>query len=240
MRATPSNLKAKVLRVHQLLLDYYGEPTLKDRHDPLSELVMTILSQNTSDTNSSRAYASLRRCFPTWEDVLNASTAAVSQAIRIGGLANIKAPRIQGILQRLRDERGDLDLSFLDDMPVDEARRYLTRLPGVGHKTAACVLLFSLRKPALPVDTHVHRVARRLGLIRDKATPRRANIILEELLPEEMYYPFHLNMIRHGRTLCRAASPQCTPCPLVQDCAYVHTRGVAAIQLRESTESGLS
>ena len=223
MIITSDDRRAKALRVYQLLLDHYGEPVLKEQRDPLSELVMTILSQNTSDVNSSRAYESLRRRFPTWEEVLSAGADDVAESIRSGGLANIKAPRIQHILHELRDERGDFDLSFLREMSVQEGREYLNALPGVGPKTAACVLLFSLHKPALPVDTHVYRVARRLALIPDKASPGKATVLLEASLPQEAYYPFHLNMIRHGRTLCRARNPHCEDCPLVLECGYFET-----------------
>ena len=219
---TPSpEFRAKALCIHRLLLGYYGDPALKEKRDPLSELVVTILSQNTADVNSSRAYASLRRRFATWDDVLAATTEEVAQAVRIGGLANTKAARIQDIFRQLRDERGRLDLDFLDEMSVAEARQYLTSLPGVGLKTAACVLLFSLHKPALPVDTHVLRVARRLGLIPPKATAEKANPLLENLLPQETYYPFHMSLIRHGRTLCKAARPRCAECPLAPDCDYL-------------------
>jgi len=182
---------------------------------------MTILSQNTADVNSSRAYASLRQRFATWWDVLAASTDEVAQAIRIGGLANIKGRRIRQILGQLRDQRGSLDLGFLDQMPVSQARQYLTSLPGVGQKTAACVLLFSLHKPALPVDTHVLRISRRVGLVPPKTTAKKTNLLLEDLLPQKAYYPFHLNMIRHGRTLCKAGKPHCTQCPLALDCDHV-------------------
>ena len=220
MTAPSPQLKAKTLGVHKLLLNHYGQPPLKRQRDPLSELVLTILSQNTADVNSSRAYASLRRRFATWHEVLSASTDDLAQAIRMGGLANIKAARIHHILRQLQDQRGSLDLGFLAEMPVDQARQYLTSLPGVGPKTAACVLLFSLHKPALPVDTHVLRVARRLGLIPPKTTAEKANLLLEDLLPQETYYPFHLNMIRHGRTLCKATRSQCSQCPLAGDCNH--------------------
>ena len=220
-------ISAIALRVHDRLLEAFGSPRLKPQRDPLSELVMTILSQNTSDTNSGRAWRSLQEQFPTWEDVRAADTSVVAEAIHSGGLANIKAPRIQHILSRLVDERDSLDLEFLRDMPVDEARRYLVALPGVGPKTAACVLLFSLHKPALPVDTHVHRVARRVGLFPEKTSAAKAHVLLEEMLPQEAYYPFHLNMIRLGRTICKASNPQCEACPLASDCNYARTQGAA-------------
>jgi endonuclease III len=215
-----TDLETKALHVHQLLLAYYGEPIPKEQRDPLSELVLTILSQNTADVNTSRAYASLRARYPRWEDVLAAPTVEVAASIHIGGLANIKAPRIQRILRQLQTERSQLDLGFLDALSVPAAREYLLALEGVGPKTAACVLLFSLHKPALPVDTHVHRVACRVGLVPDRSTAEQANVILEALLPPDTYYPFHLNVIRHGRTLCKASRPRCALCPLAGDCDY--------------------
>lgn len=224
-RRDGSELAAKAWRVYRLLLDYYGEPAIKPQRDPLSELVMTILSQNTNDANSGHAYATLKECFPTWVEVLQAPGEAVAQAIRVGGLANMKAPRIQHILQKLHDERGSLELDFLDALPLAEARAYLKALPGVGPKTAACVLLFSLHKPALPVDTHVHRIARRLELVPPKAGAERTNVLLEALLAPALYYPFHLNVIRHGRTLCKASRPLCAPCPLVAECGYYRDAG---------------
>jgi len=218
----------KTWRVHVKLLDVYGQPPLKHQLDPLSELVRTILSQNTADTNTARAYASLRARFPTWQDVLAAPTSDVADAIRIGGLAEIKAPRIQGILRQLHAERGSLDLSFLANMPLDEARAYLTALHGVGPKTAACVLLFSLHRPALPVDTHVHRVSLRLGLVPPGTSAAAAHTLLEAQLPPQAYYPFHLNVIRHGREVCKAQRPLCNACPLTGECLYyadVYTTG---------------
>jgi endonuclease-3 len=216
MPACPS----KTSRVHQLLLEAYGQPSLKEQRDPLSELVLTILSQNTADINTARAYAALRQRFATWEQVLAAPTAEVADAIRIGGLADIKAPRIQRILQQLHTERGALDLGFLADLPLEEARSYLTGLHGVGPKTAACVLLFALRRPALPVDTHVHRVSLRVGLVPPKTSADKAHLLLEAQLAPEEYYPFHLNVIRHGREVCKAQRPQCDACALNAVCDY--------------------
>lgn len=232
MAETPRDLSAKALLVHELLLKHYGEPPLRRPLDPLSELILTILSQNTADVNSGRAYRALRDRFPTWEAVLEADPTELARAIRIGGLANAKAPRIQQILRKLKEERGDLSLDFLERMSVAEARAYLLALPGVGPKTAACVLLFSLHKPAFPVDTHVYRVTQRLGLIPLKATPEKAGLLLEELVPQKAYYPFHINLIRHGRAICKAAKPRCEICPIAQVCDYLRH---SALQ-KESTE----
>lgn len=216
--------EGKTWCVHQMLLAAYGQPQLKEQRDPLSELVLTILSQNTADVNTARAYVSLRQRFATWDDVLAAPTPQVADAIRIGGLGEIKAPRIQAILKQLRDERGALDLGFLADMPLEEARAYLVSLHGVGPKTAACVLLFALRRPALPVDTHVHRVALRVGLVPPKASADKAHALLEAQLPPEAYYPFHLNVIRHGREVCNAQRPLCQRCALLTVCDHYAAR----------------
>jgi endonuclease-3 len=210
----------RVLAFHEKLCGYYGEPQRKKQRDPLDELVVTILSQNTADVNSSRAYESLRERFPDWEQVLAADTDEVAEAIRIGGLANIKAGRIQRILEKLQEERGELSLKFLEEKQVEEARDYLLSLHGVGPKTAACVLLFSLHKPAFPVDTHVHRVTQRLGLIPEDASRKKTHTLLEEIVPPDIYYPLHLNLIQHGRTLCASRDPQCYNCPLAEDCDY--------------------
>jgi endonuclease-3 len=213
-------LRSKALAIYDLLLAHYGAPAEKERRDPLSELVATILSQNTADVNTERAYRRLRERFPTWEEALHAPVEEVAAAIRVAGLSQIKAPRIQAILRTLQEERGALSLDFLAEMSVPEARQYLTSLHGVGHKTASCVLLFALHKPALPVDTHVHRVSGRLGLVPARASAEKANALLEALLPEELYYPFHLLLIQHGRTLCAARRPRCPDCSVSALCDY--------------------
>lgn len=211
-------LAAKAILVHERLVGAYGEPAWKEQRDPLSELILTILSQNTADVNSGRAFAQLTDHFPTWEEALAAGPEAIAEAIQIGGLANVKAPRIHAILAQLARERGELSLDLLADMPVAEARDYLLALPGVGPKTAACVLLFSLHKPAMPVDTHIHRVTRRVGLVPATASAEKAHALLEALLPEERYYSFHLSVIRHGRETCLARHPRCAGCPLADIC----------------------
>jgi len=215
--------RSKARDVHVRLVREYGPREIQHRTlDPLSELIYTILSQNTADVNTHRSSENLRRRFPTWEAVRDADVQEVEEAIRIGGLARIKAPRIQAILRQITEERGELSLDFLSDMSVEEARKWLTSLKGVGHKTAACVLLFSLGKPALPVDTHVHRVTRRLGLVPWTTNPEKTGQLLEAMLPPESYYPFHMNIIAHGRRICKAQRPLCDRCVLVDLCDYIH------------------
>ena len=214
-------LRAKIASVHQRLLDAYGEPTGPEPKPPLDTLISAILSQNTNDVNSERAYQQLRHRFPTWEQVRDAPLAEVIEAIRTAGLANQKGPRIQNALRRITQERGELSLRFLAEMPLDEARAWLIDFDGVGPKTAAIVLLFSLGRPAFPVDTHVYRVSGRLGLIQDRTSADKAHQVLEASLPHEWYFPFHLNLIRHGRQVCHARKPECGACVLRDLCDYV-------------------
>ncbi len=177
------------------------------RCQPLDELVSTILSQNTNDLNRDRAFESLRRQFPSWESVRDADPAAVIAAIRPAGLANQKGPRIQQVLSEITAERGRLDLDFLKDLPLEEARAWLIKFKGVGPKTAAIVLCFSLNRPAFPVDTHIYRVTGRLGLRPEKMTVEQAHAHLERLFPPESYYAAHLNLIRLGGRSAKRANP---------------------------------
>jgi endonuclease-3 len=209
-------------QVHQHLLDFYGQPTWRNPLPPVDELVSTILSQNTNDTNRDRAFTALRQRFPTWELVREAEAASVIEAIRSAGLANQKGPRIQQVLREITAERGSLDLSFLNEMPLEEARAWLVKFKGVGPKTAAIVLLFSLGRPAFPADTHIYRVTGRLGLRPDRMTVEAAHPHLESLFPPEMYYAAHLNIIRLGREICVARKPDCPSCPLEAICQYAH------------------
>ena len=186
--------RTKIERVAAILDGLYGPRRNQPGGDPLDGLVGTILSQHTSDVNSERAHRSLRAAFPTWEAVLDAPDDALADAIRGGGLAGIKARRIKEVLARVLAERGDFDLAFLADLPLDEARAWLRALPGVGPKTAACVLLFDLGRPALPVDTHVHRVAKRLGLIGPRVSAEAAHTVLEAQLAPEDVFAFHVNV----------------------------------------------
>ena len=212
----------KALTVHKLLVDEYGHHEWQPHRDAVSELVRTILSQNTSDVNSDRAFARLRGRFPSWEDLLDANTEEIVEAIRPGGLAEIKAPRIKDALQTIVDEHQKLDLGFLKDMDTEEARAWLQSLVGVGPKTAAIILLFSLGRPVLPVDTHVLRVSRRVGLIDQKTSAERAHELLGAMLPEDAVYDFHVNMVRHGREVCHARQPEHDRCVLAPVCDYLH------------------
>jgi endonuclease-3 len=205
----------------------YGQPVRFSQRPPVDELISTILSQHTSDINTERAYLSLKRRFPHWQQVIDAPTGQVAEAIRSGGLARQKAPRIQQALREIQERTGGFDLDFLANVPVDEARDWLTAIDGVGPKTASCVLLFSLQRPALPVDTHVHRVALRLGFVPPRTTAERAQTRLEEQITPEDRYDAHLLLIKHGRETCVARRPRCAACVLVARCptapAYLET-----------------
>ncbi len=211
---------AHVRAVDLALAHLYGTPEQQCDGDPLGGLIETILSQHTSDLNSGRAYAALRRRLPTWEDVRRAPADAVADAIRSGGLADMKAARIKAVLDTMVQRYGSLSLDALRDQPLEEARTALTSLPGVGPKTASCVLLFSLGKPAFPVDTHVHRVSRRFGFAGPKASPEAVQRLVEAAIDPERAYPLHVNLITHGRLICKAGHPRCDVCELRAMCRY--------------------
>jgi endonuclease III len=212
-----------VLAIRDRLREMYGRPTNEPHSEPVHELVLTMLSQNTSDTNRDVAYAGLRARFSSWEEVRDAPTEEVEEAIRKGGLAPTKAPRIQAVLRSIGDE---IDLDWLRDAPRDEALEYLTGLPGVGRKTAACVLLFAFGRPEIPVDTHVMRVGGRLGLFRPGASFDEAHDEMLAITPPEDAYEFHMNLIAHGRRLCRPARPRCDECALRRMCPYGRGRRI--------------
>jgi len=211
-------VNTSIERILELLISEYGDPEWQPDNEPLSGLIQTILSQNTSDTNSGRAFQSLLASFPSWEAVADAEVDDIADSIRMGGLADIKAGRIKQALAEIRRERDRLELDFLNQLPLEEARDWLKRLPGVGTKTANCVFLFSLGRPALPVDTHVFRVSKRLGLVGSRASVERAHGLLEELVPADKVYQFHVLMIEHGRKVCKAQRPRCAECVLQRSC----------------------
>ena len=215
-----STLSQRALKIHETLLKAFGEPTWRNPLPPVDELVSTILSQNTNDANRDRAFHALRAKFAAWESVRDANAGDVAAAIRPAGLANQKGPRIQQVLRQITQERGGLDLSFLKDLPLEEARGWLMKFNGVGPKTAAIVLCFSLGRPAFPVDTHIYRVTGRIGLRPEKMSVEQAHPHLEALLPPETYYAAHLNLIRLGREVCHARKPDCPNCPIRKLCDF--------------------
>jgi endonuclease-3 len=196
----------------------YGPRPWRRHRGGIDGLVQTILSQNTSDRNSRAAFASLKQRFPRWEELLTARVSSIEKAIRSGGLARTKAPRIKRALAGIRQSRGRLSLDFLDDLPLKEAKSYLESIEGVGPKTAACVLMFCYNRPALPVDTHVHRVGKRLGLIPQQCGANAAHEALQDMCPPKLIYPFHVLMVEHGRKTCNARNPGCEECALTDLC----------------------
>jgi endonuclease-3 len=206
--------RRKLRAVRDRLRGYYGRPRNTPHHAPLDELVLTILSQNTNDRNRDVAYTRLRERFASWGQVEAAPTREIEEAIRPGGISKVKSRRIQEVLR----SAGSID--WLRDAPRERALEFLQALPGVGRKTAACVLLFSYDRPELPVDTHVYRVSSRLGLIAPKASFERAHDTLQALTDPEDVYELHVNMLRHGRRLCRPQRPLCPECPLLRLCPY--------------------
>ncbi len=202
----------------KLLEREYGPRGWQPGKGAIDVLIGTILSQNTSDVNSKRAFDSLLSTFDSWEIVAVAPVEHIAQAIKLGGLSRIKAVRIKQVLQQIEKEQGRISLDFLNLLDLPEAKDYLMKLPGVGHKTASCVLLFSLGKPSFPVDTHVFRLAKRLGLIDSKVSIREAHDLLQEQIPPQKVYQFHLHLIQHGRRVCHARQPRCNECVLKNAC----------------------
>ena len=206
------------------LREMYGLPAWERRREPTEELVVTILAQHTSDLNAERAFKELRRRLPSWSEVEAAPVEVVEATIASGGLARQKAPRIQAALRAIRAERGDYSLEFLGDRSPLAARDWLTRIPGIGRKTASVVLLFSFGMPLMPVDTHVHRVTRRIGLIPPKTGPDEAHERLMADIPADRIHEAHVNLITHGRRTCFARNPACFRCAVRARCRYVDPR----------------
>ena len=205
-------------QVLKLLSAEHGEKRWREGKSPVAVLVQTILSQNTSDRNSERAFGQLLASFNGWEEIADADVGQICEAIKAGGLGAVKARYIKQALEEIRRRQGGFELDFLRTLTLDEARDWLRQLPGVGMKTASVVLLFSLRMPALPVDTHVFRVAKRLGLINSKVSVEKAHRLLEGLVPPQDVYQFHVLLIEHGRKICKAQRPRCRECVLGSLC----------------------
>lgn len=217
---TDPDRRAQLRTVVAILDEAYGRPELAPRFPPVDELVYTVLSQNTSDVNTDRTFAALKARYPRWSLARDAAPEDIERTIALGGLAHTKAPRIKAILQAISTRTGEPDLAELGDMTDEQAQAYLTGLSGIGPKTAACVLLFALGRPVMPVDTHVQRVARRLDLLDAGVTAEQAHPILTRLAgprPEDIYAA-HVDFVRHGRRICHARRPACPECPLAPIC----------------------
>lgn len=212
--------------IYHGLAALYGEPVFVPGEEPVDMLIGTILSANTNDVNSGRAFDQLKALSRgEWETIRTAPLDTIIAAIRPAGMYNQKAPHVVATLERIRSETGGYNLDELATLPLEEAMALLTSLPGVGHKTASIVLLFCFNRAAFPVDTHIQRISQRLGLAPRKDTPEKVKRLWESLLPGEVYYPLHLNLIRLGREICRAPAPRCELCPLQPQCDYYLGRG---------------
>ncbi len=218
LKDSPQPTPITASNVMRLLQKEYGSFVWEPRLDAVSELVYTILSQHTSDINSERAFLKLLETFGSLEEVSNADVPKIAKSISSGGLSTIKAPRIKRILNHIKNERGSLNIDFLKELPLNEAKEWLTKLPGIGPKSAAVILCFSLGMPAMPVDTHIYRVSKRLGFIGWKTSVNDAHDILEQMVAPKNIFPFHLLLINHGRKICKAQRPQCNKCVLMQKC----------------------
>ncbi len=215
--------QAKYAPVAAALSEVYGRPAWQQWLAPLDELVSCILSQSTTDANRDRAFNALKARYPTYEAVRDAPPEDVIEVIKPAGLANQKGPRIQEVLHRISQDRGEMSIDFLADMPIEEAKNWLTSLNGVGPKTAAIVLCFGFNRPAFPVDTHVHRLGQRIGFLPEGISADKAHPVMEAIVPPEDYLPFHLNLIWHGRETCTARVTHCERCPITAQCDYFQT-----------------
>ena len=218
-------LEEKPLRyIVQNLARTFGEPVLRAKSQPLDMLVQVILSQATTDALSARTYGNLKQRFPVWENVLETDESELVEAIKLGGLANQKARVIRELLQNVKAEQNTLDLSFLENLPTREAVTYLKKFRGIGPKTIACTLLFACHKNIFPLDTHIFRVLRRVGIVPQRCSDDRAHEILDRIVPENKFYSLHVNLIRLGRKICRPKEPFCERCPIVEYCDYGQTK----------------
>jgi endonuclease-3 len=213
-------LRRKAARIDTILTGTYGRKTVVLDEDPVDTLVETILSQNTTDRNSLRAFKALKARYPRWESMLGERPSRIADIIRSGGLADLKAQRILGALKFIKKARGRLELDFLKQMTPEDAEAWLGQMKGVGPKTRSIVLLFALGMPAFPVDTHIHRVSKRIGLIGQKTSREGAQSELALLVPAMEFYNFHINIIEHGRAVCQARKPKCSVCRVSRYCDY--------------------
>jgi endonuclease-3 len=214
------SLRSMARKIDVILTALYGRKEIEGEEEPVDTLVETILSQNTTDKNSHRAFQILKRAYPRWEDMIGENPKRIAGLIRSGGLADMKAERILDALEFIRKSRGELCLDFLREMTPSQADQWLAQMKGVGPKTRGIILLFALRLPAFPVDTHIHRVTKRLGLIGQRVSREKAQEELAKLVPQEEFFNFHINLIEHGRAVCQARKPRCNTCKIRQLCDY--------------------
>ena len=215
-----------ILYIIQNLERTYGVPQDREKSDPLDMLVKIILSQATSDTNSARTFAALKKRYPTWEKAANARTSTLAATIREGGLSNQKAAVIKELLLQIRRQHGTFELGFLHDLPVEAAKEYLSGFRGIGPKSVACTLLFACGHDIFPLDTHIFRVLRRVGLIPLRGSDAEAHRIMDSIVPKGKFYSFHVNLIRHGRAICKPREPHCERCPIIEYCDYGEARAL--------------
>ena len=220
LKSNLSEPQQQLNHIAQHLEAAYGTPHPFEKLDPLAELIATILSQSTSNVNSHRAFASLKKRFPTWEQARRARPTTIAAAIKSGGLANVKSVVIKAILNEIKTRRGALDLSFLKDVSTPEALDFLLSLQGVGPKTARCVLLFACGQQVFPMDTHIFRILRRMDYLPEKGSDTQAHALIEPLIPAGQQLALHVNLIQHGRQICHPRQPQCQRCCLLEYCAY--------------------
>ncbi|MDX2159804.1 MAG: endonuclease III [bacterium] len=223
---SPTELHAKLMAIYPILIATYGERPLKPpRRSAMVELIMTILSQRTTAANEKLAFERLWAHYGSWEAIRDGDVDEITRLIAPSNYAEAKAPHIKATLKRIFDERGEANIDFLEALPVEDGLSWLMSLPGVGMKTASLVLLFNFAKPIMPVDTHVHRVSQRTGLIGPKVTAEKAHVRLLELLPHDPHvlFNFHVSCLRHGQKICTWERPKCTECPIKHLCDYYHT-----------------
>jgi endonuclease-3 len=212
--------KSKIKKINTLLINFYGIPKRQSPlPDPLDMLIATILSQNTNDQNSYKAYKNLRDIYTSWDEILSVSAQKLERQIKVAGLANQKAAAIKNVILTLSKKDADINLNFIKEMGEEDAIKYLTSMKGVGLKTASCVLLFALNKNVCPVDTHVHRTTNRIGIVKEK-TPDKTFTILNKKITKNIAHSFHTNLIRLGREICKPRNPSCGICPLLKICEY--------------------
>ncbi|MFO7793469.1 MAG: endonuclease III [Candidatus Nanohaloarchaea archaeon] len=211
--------ESKIREINQRLKDYYGEPERPTDQSGIDYLVETILSQNTNDINRDKAFKQLKEKYDSWDQVEKSDREELIDTIRVAGLGPTKAERIQESLRIVREDQGEYSLEFIDEMSIEDGKKWLTDIPGIGPKTAAIILCFYFGKPVMPVDTHVHRISQRLGLIPEGTSREKAHEILEDRVPDELIYEFHILLIYHGREHCKAQNATCCEGPLADICS---------------------